>query len=200
MQLTSSYKVVDTIVQAYDTGGNAKFAYDWSNTNSYQAQAMGQYSGGTAKAALGLEWLTQNTTDAGVSYTWPTNSDKGLWVETRYRLWKEMCFSSNNIANPTGYEEWNPYRFDGGSTVSNSTQTFSCSSANISSMAVTTWVSRTASTTWGNWFSLNGVSLDAKATNTSSDKLTIIPQGGRTAKICGSNDKPLYASKVKEVS
>ena len=51
-----------------------------------------------------------------------------------------------------------------------------------------------------NWFSISGVSLDAKITNSTSDKLAIIPQGGHTTKICGSNDKPLYASKIKEVS
>ena len=67
-------------------------------------------------------------------------------------------------------------------------------------MTATTWVSRNESTTWGNWFSISGVSLDAKITNSTSDKLPMIPQGGHTTKICGSNHKPLYASKIKEVS
>lgn len=198
--LTSNKRYANIPLQSYKTLSNINFKYEWETTKSTKLEILNRTpSSGAASASGALAFSSQNTTSAGIAAPWSYNVNKTLKVEWEYREWTEQCFLSNNIITPTGRTQWRPYQFAGGNSMTNNTQDFTCATTNRSSFDVTTWVSRTATTTWNGEFSIHGVSLKAATTNSSTAKLTLIPRSGKTATACGSNDKPIHAQRVKEV-
>ena len=186
-------------LQAYKTLSKTNFLYSWDTTSTTRMESVSGTKGGSLYASGTLAYSSLNTAAAGIDHTWTYNTNQMLYVEWEYREWREYCFVINNLTVETGHIEWRPHRFAGGTSLANTSQDFTCTAANISTVAVTTWASRNAATAWGNLFSVLGIKLDVAVTNSESNKLTIRPRAGVTARACGSNQKPFYASRVKEI-
>ena len=64
---------------------------------------------------------------------------------------------------------------------------------------ITVELEKSSSVSWGNFFQIATVNLDSWQQNTSSHKLTVKPNAGeRAPRICGDNDLPSYADRIKE--
>ena len=94
--------------------------------------------------------------------------------------------------------EWRPYQWTGGNRkVKPKYKIFKCKSEYKVSISSATWTARESSYTYSTGAKLAGIGLRVKQTNSGSHKLTFTPDG--TAKLCGSNNYPIYARQVKEV-
>lgn len=66
-------------------------------------------------------------------------------------------------------------------------------------MPVETWVARSSTVSWDDWFSVGTVKLDSRQSNTASHKLTVIPDAGERAPlICGDTGYPDESHRIKE--
>jgi hypothetical protein len=83
--------------------------------------------------------------------------------------------------------------------VPNSNPTWSCTDSTTVLMATETWVTKTSNVEYQGWFKLFGTGVDDLQSNTSSHKVTIRPDGGeRRARVCGDDDYPVDANRIKE--
>ena len=68
---------------------------------------------------------------------------------------------------------------------------------NVDLMAI--GVAKTSQVQWVGWFSIGGVKLDAKQTNSAEHELVVTPDAGeRVPRVCGDDDFPADADRVKE--
>ena len=160
--------------------------------------ALAGFRGGNFYS-IGLTGSLQNTQDAGVRFDVKAKQRRVALVEWQYRLSKEYCFVMNNLVVATGNQKWVPHSFAGGNKMQAIKKSFRCSNSNKSSISSTTWVARASSKTYGGFYSLGGIKIDARQTNSESHRISYIPKSSKRATLCGSDAKIAYASMVKEM-
>ncbi len=192
-------KYVYVPLQKGFTEKNSTVLYQWSNSNSTTFEALAGYRGANFYS-LGLTGSIQNVAEAGVKFTIKPKQRRVALVEWKYRLSKEYCFLMNNMVAATGNQKWLPYSFVGGNKKKKIKKSFKCSARNKSTISSYTWVARASSKTYGGYYSLTGIKIDARQTNSESNRISYTPKKGKRVTLCGSNDKIVYASMVKEVS
>lgn len=193
---TSYYASSWLPVKRVETKSNSRFKYDWSSSNETKFTLV--YHGTYA----GLTSSTTQATSVGYSYTSTNNANRNLEVHWRYRMYDILCYNVlfGQYVSDTGKDEWRPNNWTGGTQTAAVTGTqFSCSGTNLTNMVATTWVAQTTTTSHSNGATLAGVGLTQSQKGTSTHKLTVIPDTGATAQICGSNAYPISAQKVKEI-
>jgi hypothetical protein len=96
--------------------------------------------------------------------------------------------------------KWVPHHFTGGNLLTPMSETWSCQGLNHEPIQSTLWVAKSTTVTWAGWFAIGAVRLDSRQQNSSSHKMTYIPDTGETAHICGKGASPTLATFVREVT
>ena len=94
--------------------------------------------------------------------------------------------------------KWTPRKLTGGDKIVASDPSWSCDGSTTTEMSADTWIARSSSVSWNNFFSIAGVTLDATTSNSHAEQLYINIDPNERAKVCGDNDFPASADRVKE--
>lgn len=136
------------------------------------------------------------------TFNFTNNAHRVAKIEWKFVRKDQYCVSQGPAPYyATGLQEWVPDSVSSGSVKRDTALNITCKVANQSDMAATTTIVRTSSVLWDGWFSIAGqFNADLSQQNTSTEKLTFAPDPGATATLCGDNNKPLDADRVKEIS
>lgn len=196
--LTPTAKYVYVPLQKGFTEKNTTVRYEWNTSSSTLFEALAGYRGGNFYS-IGLSGSLQNIVEAGVKFDLKPKQRRVAMVEWQYRLSKEYCFLMNNLVAATGNEKWVPHSFAGGNKKKKIKKSFKCAATNKSTISSYTWVARSSSKTYGGYYSLVGIKIDARQTNSEAHRISYTPKNGKRATLCGSDAKIAYASMVKEM-
>lgn len=188
------------VVQSIRTRNHANQVYSWDTTKRTRTQVV--YAGVGANYAGGLSYAQNHDSSAGAQ-TSPAGSYWAGYVKAhwRYRQWKQVCYNDNDPARTdTGERKWLPKNWTGGfkKVPDASVGLWSCKAKWDTVIAGRLWVARRTSTLHNGQFTIAGVGLDSAQTNSSSHRLTIKAHASESARICGSNNDPIYAKRIIE--
>lgn len=184
-------------VQRIFTKDKTKWRYNWSTTNETRVDAA--INMGTGGALVSGGFVAVQSQSAGVKFKAGNSKNFDAAVEFDNRAWDLWCRPITGSDWLSSTYEWRPFKFTGGNDkLSPKYSIFSCNAANKVSISSETWVARTTTYTYGVGAHLSTVDLRVRQSNSSGHKLTFVPSG--TAHLCGSNDYPIDALQVREVS
>lgn len=152
-----------------------------------------KYAGGVVgsidqRGELGQEWKIGNR---------KSKLAKPQWV---HRLYRAHCV--------TGAQKrwvWYPYEATGyqqslKKKKTNSKPSWICDRGNSGPITGRTWVVKEASVAWNGYFSYMGVGLNLTQQNSTTEKLTVQPDGDRRDPwLCGDNGTLVRADRIKEI-
>lgn len=191
-------KVLDPIQRLY-TLSKSSMKYEWTTSQNSRLEiavkgAKGSYGGGLSKSRM-------NFSSGGMSPSFGNNSKVVIRAEWEYAPYYLYC---DPWTTPTSYYsgvyEWRPEQWTTGSSNVANSNVFSCNSKWIVSMENPTWVAQESGVTWAGWFGIEGVSLRSSQKNSVKHKLTVTPNSGAKARICGRDNWPSKALQVREVA
>lgn len=194
-EATNSYTNRWVPVQRSETLSRSNIRYSWETTNNTRLEIA--TGGNWGYHSAGLSASNQNSTTIGWSSTLPTNTQRRMEADWRYRRYDLYCRSwLGGPGNYHGSWEWRPDRYEGNRNIS-SAGPVSCASGTRRRHDNETWVARESTYTTSGFFSIGGVSLRSRQSSSSSHELRVLPITNPTY-FCGSNEVPLYASMVRE--
>jgi hypothetical protein len=177
------------------TRGKTKMDYDWSNTEESEVDMTANIGPSGALLPIGLSHSVQ--TAAGVNFSAGAFNLKNLEVGWAYYAYHLQCQTPQRKWYP-GYYRWIPHHFTGGNRITQSTASFSCNENFKITISSPVWVSRSVSNTFKGGVDWIGFSANSRQVNTNEHKMTISPLNGKTATICGSNNHPTRALRIRE--
>ncbi len=174
--------------------------FDWETTNSTKmsiavAGTKGSYKGG-------LTYSRQQDMSAGVNPTFVNETHQVFKAEWEYHRYNLYCRDSISDATGrySGRYEYRPDFWTLGSNRVSGGNIWNCqSTAHRVRITAPTWVAKTLSTTWGGFFSIADVRLDANQANNQTHRVRLFPDTSNGARICGRGDVPSRAAQVKEM-
>ncbi len=184
------------------TKKRSKMTYSYSSSsNTKWTVATNGANGGFARSAnqsssMGKTW----TVNALPPSSTATFNRKSLEVEWQYRQYDVRCYDPmiGMYTADTGKDEWRPWKWTAGDRVVDSKEeAFTCYGQNLVEISTTTWMAKATTAQHTNQASLYGVTLKQEQTSSSGHKITVTPVSG-TARICGDNNLPPYAKKIRE--
>ena len=186
-------------IQFGRTRGKSTMTYSYDITNNTDLEITYTKDGEGWSGGLGAS--ADEKENRNYTYTFQNSVRKMLKLEWEYVRWDQYCISQGPAMYfKTGTSKWVPNKIASGSRAPDTSSDFTCDTAYVSDFVATTTVARESALRWNGWFSIAaGFKADVRQENTTSEKMTLTPDVGQTAKICGSNAKPLVANKVKEV-
>lgn len=197
---TNKFRTSYVPVQFASTGNKSTLQYQYDMTKNTDLEVTFVRDGDGWSG--GITGSASETTGRQYTFDFANNVRKLAKLEWEYVRWDQYCVSSGpSPYYATGLVKWRPNRISSGSVKRNTSASFVCDDANVSNMSATTSVATSSRVRWGGWFAIAaGFRSDLVQENSSSEKLTFIPDPGAVARMCGSNAKPLDANRVKEIS
>lgn len=191
-------------IQRLTTKNHSSMQYVWETSEETQLEAA--FTGDGGKYAGGLMYSKMNDTSTGMDWTKGNNVSQILRVEWQYRKYQKTCYADpwDQATYTLNVFTWRPNKITTGSRSEDNNPSWACDADTTVYMDAKTWVVRTSRVKWSGFFSIAKIRLAAHQTNTSQDKLTVIPDTWHagnsepSARVCGDNDFPLYANRTKE--
>lgn len=187
-------------VQRIFTLNRSHWDYDWSTTNNTSVDAAGSYKNG---ALFTAGYTSVQNDSAGVNFSAGNNSNWDASVQFDNRAWYLYCRDSSYGGKTwySGYYEWRPYKFTGDNrNLDPKYAIFSCNAQWKIGIQNNLWVARTTTHTYQAGASIAGLGVRVKQENSQYHRLVFKPDSGSTAYLCGSDDYPVGARQVREVS
>jgi hypothetical protein len=185
-------------IQRLTTRAHSKQTYEFETTERTKLEVAWVGDGGNY--AGGFVYSKISDTSLGMKWTQGNGKSQILRPEWQFRKYRKQCY--NGRPHQTYWLDvwyWRAHKATGGSERQDSTPPWSCDGDTTVRMQVETWVARSSTVTWDGFFSIGTVKLADQQTNSSRHKLTVTPNAGESApRICGDNDFPLYADRIKE--
>lgn len=199
-----------TPIQKIDTATHGKVKYEYSNTENTKFQIA--YGGTGPNYAGGFTYSMDNSYGAGINAT-VNNNFNGAWsLNYRYRQYEQFCTTHDWVdtyteaqqygAPSSGETKWQAHHWLSGSQPVSLYDMYYCySGVPPQNIYGTLWVARSTTSTLQGFFSVAGVGLDTTQQNSDNHKLSWSPDStSNYVKICGNNNDPLHANKVREVN
>lgn len=197
---TGKYRYSYVPVQYVNTGNRSTMTYyfDESNNTNLEITYVRDDKGWSG----GLSGSRSEKQGVSFMFNFANNARRVAKLEWKYQRIDQYCVAQGPaLYYATGLVRWEPQNVASGSHKRDTSYNFACQAANESDMAATTSVVRSSYVAWGGWFSIAaGFKADLNQRNDSTEKLVFTPDAGQTARMCGSDAKPLEANLVKEVS
>jgi hypothetical protein len=193
------YTTRNVPVSRLTTKKHSHQTYEWDTTKQTKIAIAITGDGGTYLGGM----VYSNTHSTGLGYRMNIGNDASRLFkpEWQFKKYRHECLNSNNPTNSYWLDvwRWRANKLTSGSAVPNSNPTWSCTDSTTVLMATETWVTKTSNVEYQGWFKLFGTGVDDLQSNTSSHKVTIRPDGGeRRARVCGDDDYPVDANRIKE--
>jgi hypothetical protein len=132
-----------------------------------------------------------------------TNSRKMVRWRWRYQEQVMSCISqTGSVAYVVkNRRRWVPERPEG-NRIDKTSATFSCGGSGpafVDYFGARTTITRNNTATYGGFFKINGVEMNASQSDQDAQTYTIDPRPDLNAKFCGSDGNPIYAAYAKEI-
>lgn len=196
-----SYKYNYVPTKYFKTTSRASFTWKIGRSNETSFQIAMKIGSSSSAGGFASSYV-----DSSLSYlpTVGNNAQKIFKIKWRYVYERRYCkmIDTGNIHWLDVYR-WMPDRPEAGNLLLDTSSTFSCGGtgpAYVDTITVETSVAKNSTVRYGGFFTIAGVTLDSKQSDSDSQTFTIKPDSGARAKICGSNTTPAYARLVKEMT
>jgi hypothetical protein len=191
-------KVLDPIQRIY-TLGKSSMKYEWTTSKNSRLEIA--VKGSKGSFAGGLSRSRMEFTSGGMTPSFGNNSKGVIRAEWEYAPYYLYCDPWHNYTSYySGVYEWRPEQWTGGSSNVSNSNVFSCNTKWLVTMENPTWVAQATAVTWSGWFGIDNVSLRSSQKNSTKHKLTVTPNNGTKARICGRDNYPSQAIQVREVT
>lgn len=188
-------------IQRLRTRAHSVQRYEFETTGRTQLEVA--WTGDGGNYAGGFTYSRESQQSLGYRWTQKNRLKQVLRPEWEYRRYRVKCIESDGGYNPDSYltntYQWRANRLTTGGRLTDSEASWTCAAGKTVRMPVETWVAKSSTVVWDNWFSVATVKLNSRQTNTSSHKLTVIPDSGeRSPRICGDSGYPDESNRIKE--
>jgi hypothetical protein len=206
-----SGKVQDrlTPIQKIDTFDHALVKYKWADTKKTKWQIA--YTGSSTYRG-GMSYANTQVLEQGFTASVGNSFNGGWTVNTRFRHFRQYCTNHEWVDTQaeldqygyySGQDKWQSHKWLGGHEGVEHYDMYYCwNGAPPQKIGAggSLWVARTSTSRIGGFFGVGGVQLDTSQQNSTSYKFTIRPDAqAEYILVCGNNNTPLEASKVREV-
>lgn len=182
-------------VQRIFTASRTTWEYEWDNENNTTVDAAANLGRGGALVRAGLTKIQTNS--AGFRAVNGVKRSRDLVIQLDNRAYFLYCRDPGG-SRYSGVYEWRPLSWTGGNrSAAPKYPIFKCNPRWAIRITFPTWTAQKSSHTYGVGAELAGVGLRVAQTNSSSHKLTFNPRA--RARLCGSNNYPVYARQVREL-
>ena len=178
---------------------HSTMSYRYESTHRTEMSVA--FTGDGGSYAGGLTHSNENSSSLGMLHKVGNGAAEVLKLQWEYMRYRKKCVQSWSGGHSYYLDvyQWRPERKTAGSQTLENEPTWDCAPGRTVPIAVKTWVAREARVRWVGWFTLGGSALDTLQENTESHKLTVFPDSGEEdPRVCGSNDFPVEAHRVKE--
>jgi hypothetical protein len=192
------YKRVWVPLKVSRTRSKSTLSYKWSTTRETDLAVV--ISTPERKVMGGLTGSSRERSRMTLRPRWRNHESKLVKAQWRYRRHRAWCLGGpppSDPPRPLNIWKWKPYRATGFTRKVDNTPTFKCRAKGPVASELT--LDNRAAVRWQGWFSIVGVALDGKQTQTTDTSLKIVPDPGKTPRYCGSAKDLDYSSFVREI-